>query len=510
MRNVRAAAILAALFLIVTAPTVLAAAPKVSEAFPAYARPGVPATFQDLTTDPDNDLVSREWDMEGDAVVDYLNPASPFTHTYPAQGVYTGTHTATDAAANTASRSFTVIVDGTSPTTTLTAPAPPSSGWYSGAVSIAVSRSDTGGSGLATTVVSVDGTSTVFGAGNDVTITVSGDGAHTVDAFSRDRAGNVETTVSRAINIDGSAPAVKVTSPGPLGAAPGPAVHGGVAVSGDVVSFTVDASDAHSSITSVQFFVGGALVATDTDGSDGYSTTWDSAGRNLGSYEFRATGRNGANLATTSAVALLLVPDQDTSASAGASLAAYNDCATPIGAACVGGDSVELDAPEGGEPTFVDPVNAFGVTQAASAASGFLADGAENGDVAASAHASAGGVGCSQSVSASAGPSGCVGLPGTLSVTVFGANDCATLLGTACTGGDTLTVSLSWIDATVTDPAAPFGMTQGASAFLGFLADGAEGGEGGVRIAADGCSAQTGGGPGVPGIAPSSSGCGLP
>ena len=71
-------------------------------------------------------------------------------------------------------------------------------------------------------------------------------------------------------------PTVHITSPA-----------GGAAVSG-VVSVTATATD-DVGVTRVEFLVNGRLVATDTNGADGWSTTWDASAVDGGYYTFTAT-----------------------------------------------------------------------------------------------------------------------------------------------------------------------------------------------------------------------------
>lgn len=83
--------------------------------------------------------------------------------------------------------------------------------WYTSDVTVTLAAVDnTGGSGVQDTLFSVDaGAQTTYSG----PFAVTGDGVHTVDYYSRDTAGNVESTQSVSFMIDSTPPAVTVTSP---------------------------------------------------------------------------------------------------------------------------------------------------------------------------------------------------------------------------------------------------------------------------------------------------------
>lgn len=491
-----------ALFLV---PPVLAAAPTVSEAFPAYARPGVPARFWELSKDSDGVITLTEWDMNNDGIVDYTNPPAQFFHTYASAGSITGLHRVTDNDGNVASRMFTVIVDGTAPVTAVAIPAAGASGWHtSKSVDVTITRSDAGGSNLGVTMVDLDGVATTYGAGGPIPRTVSGDGTHTLTVFSRDRAGNSETPQTFSIRIDSTAPAVRITEPGVGSAAGAPTLIAGFALVGSTVNLRAEAGDDASGVASVAFYAAGSLVAVDADGTNGFTASWDTTGRNAGSYPLRAVAINGAGLAAFSDSSILLVTPQQASASA--ALFAANDCDIPIGAACTGGDSAGASAGTSGAQVS-DGVAPFALTQGATAALGYLSDGASGGYVLLGGGAAANGQGCSATVSGDGPDASCASLvSGSAEAGVVGQNDCDVTLPTACSGGDS--VGLAFGDGvSVTDGVAPFGVTQGLTAWLGYLGDGGSGGYGGgvhaaVAAGPADCGAQTWGGAIEPGLAP--------
>ena len=73
------------------------------------------------------------------------------------------------------------------------------------------------------------------------------------------------------------------------------------------VTLTASASDADGSVAQVEFFAGTTLVATDTDGGDGWSATWPSVP--AGSYTLTAVATDDEGAATTSAAATITVSD---------------------------------------------------------------------------------------------------------------------------------------------------------------------------------------------------------
>jgi hypothetical protein len=112
-----------------------------------------------------------------------------------------------------------VYIDGTPPVTTASLSGPQnanSHGWYNGPVTVSLSSTDTL-SGVSDLTYWVDGGSLqAIGSpdtapGPDTVKTnfqVSGDGMHTVSYTADDRAGNLETTKSTAVNIDGTPPTI--------------------------------------------------------------------------------------------------------------------------------------------------------------------------------------------------------------------------------------------------------------------------------------------------------------
>ncbi len=142
--------------------------------------------------------MAYEWDFgDGSPTSDEPSP----THTYAAAGTFNAKLTVTYADGEELSKTVQVIVgdDTAAPTTT-----PPRERTGDGPVEVTLSATDgAGGSGVEWTEYRIDGGAWTRSdnTGEDdpfvTTFTVSGDGDHTVEFRSRDRAGNVEDPPGR-------------------------------------------------------------------------------------------------------------------------------------------------------------------------------------------------------------------------------------------------------------------------------------------------------------------------
>ncbi|MBI4171450.1 MAG: Ig-like domain repeat protein, partial [Actinobacteria bacterium] len=140
--------------------------------------------------------------------------ASPWNTTEVGDGLYDLRVTTTDNAGNAfTSGTITVHVDNTAPVTTASA----SPGTTSNTtVTVTLSASDGSGSGVSATQYRVDsggwtsGTTVVIAAPSDH----SNDGTHTIEFYSTDAVGNVESTKSVAITIDTTGPSGAPGDPG--------------------------------------------------------------------------------------------------------------------------------------------------------------------------------------------------------------------------------------------------------------------------------------------------------
>ncbi|WP_224365339.1 Ig-like domain-containing protein [Hyalangium versicolor] len=159
----------------------------------------------------------------------------------------------------------------------------PSSGTtLAGAVTISASASDT--SGVSKVEFLLDGS--VLGTDTTLPYSLSWDtltasnGSHTLAARATDIYGTVATSTAVTVLVDRMAPTVAITSP-----------ESGATVSG-VVTLQASATD-DQTVARVDFFVDGALLATDTTAP--FSADWDSGSWGNGSHTLTAKAYDAAN-----------------------------------------------------------------------------------------------------------------------------------------------------------------------------------------------------------------------
>lgn len=108
-------------------------------------------------------------------------------------------------------RSTGVSSDSTAPVATVSSvsPTPNAAGWNNTSpVTVTITGDDgVGGSGVASISYTVDGGAQQTVSGASATVTVNGDGTHTVSYFATDKAGNAGTPQSKTLQIDTTAPA---------------------------------------------------------------------------------------------------------------------------------------------------------------------------------------------------------------------------------------------------------------------------------------------------------------
>ncbi len=155
----------------------------------------------------------------------------------------------------------------------------------SGTVTLEVEASDSDGS-VSQVEFFVDGTRIATDSDGSDGYTASWntgtDGSHTLKAVATDNDNNTGDA-SITVNVDNTddAPAVSWVNP-----------TDGETVSG-TVAMEADASD-DGSVTQVEFFVDGNSVGTDTDGSNGWTNSWDSNNAADGSHTFTAEASDDA------------------------------------------------------------------------------------------------------------------------------------------------------------------------------------------------------------------------
>jgi hypothetical protein len=191
---------------------------------------------------------------------------------------------------------FALVVDGqfgppgdTPPTVTITNP--PNDTAVTGSITITADANDD--IGVTQVEFFVDGSSIgVDSDGSDGwstswdTTTVS-DGGHTITATATDTIGQTGNDTND-VTVDNTPPSVTITDP-----ADG-------ALVGGTVEIVADASDAATQVTQVEFFVDGGSIGVDSDGSNGWSTTWDTTTTSNGSHALTAVATDSAGNNTTS------------------------------------------------------------------------------------------------------------------------------------------------------------------------------------------------------------------
>jgi hypothetical protein len=148
---------------------------------------------------------STEYSLDGGPWQPY---AAPFAVT--GDGPHAVDFRSHDAAGNDeAAKSTSFQIDATQPTTTSSLSPAAHNGWYVHPT-VTLSSGDGSGSGVESTEYALDGGPwTPYAA----PFAVTGDGTHTLQYRSTDRAGNTEDAASRTFKIDATIPAISITVP---------------------------------------------------------------------------------------------------------------------------------------------------------------------------------------------------------------------------------------------------------------------------------------------------------
>ena len=250
---------------------------------PAWPQANANVTF-DASASSDSDpnaTLQFRWDWTNDGTWDTPWNGTPTAgHPYAAEGTYTCHLEVQDSFGFTANATHTVVVDSTPPNTAASLSGTTgSNGWYRSSVKVTLTATDPL-SGVASTFYRVDA-----GAWKKYTaaVTVGGDGSHTVDYNSTDRAGNVETIRSTPFKLDTIAPSTAASLSGTLGG-------NGTYYVGPV-NVTLTATDATSGVASTTYRVDGGPSVT-------YISTFTVSGNGTHTVAFSATD-NAGNVETT-------------------------------------------------------------------------------------------------------------------------------------------------------------------------------------------------------------------
>jgi peptidoglycan/xylan/chitin deacetylase (PgdA/CDA1 family) len=223
---------------------------------------------------------------------------STYKWNWDTSGVSEGTHTlttvATDLAGNQTSAgpvTVTVVPDTTPPSTTIQCNGSSTCGnWFKAPVSVTLKATDN--VAVAGTYYTTDGSEPSASNGTLYSGAFSVAATRTVTYRSLDTAGNWETPHSQLIQVDSQAPATKITTP-----ANGATVTGTVAIN-------AEATD-NVSITSVRFFLDGVSLGSKTSptvaGGSTYRWNWETAAVTKGAHTLTVVATDQAGNQTTSA-----------------------------------------------------------------------------------------------------------------------------------------------------------------------------------------------------------------
>lgn len=248
----------------------------------------------------------------------------PWNTTAVANGDYTLTARARDAAGNTTTSAPVVVTvnnDVTAPVVNITAPAP---GTIDGTISViadATDNIDVAGVQFllnGNNIGSEDLTAPYSISWNTTTVT---DGSYTITARARDAAGNITTSPGVIVNVlnnppDTESPTVAISSP----------------AAGEVsgtINIEAGASD-NEGVAGVQFLVNGSNFGNE-DLTSPYSISWNTTAIANGTYTLNARARDAAGNTTTSAQVVVTVnnlPDTELPTVAISSPAAGNVAGT--------------------------------------------------------------------------------------------------------------------------------------------------------------------------------------
>ncbi|HEV3408046.1 MAG TPA: Ig-like domain-containing protein [Gaiellaceae bacterium] len=227
--------------------------------------------------------------------------SAPWNTTLATDGPHTVTARVTDTSGQTATDSNAVVVDNFDAVPTVSVTSPAEGATVSGTVLVQASASDD--VGVTQVAFSVDGeaigtdTNGADGWSASWDTRPALDGAHTVTATATDTRGQTRTD-SNAVTVDNTPPVAAIRSP-----------LTGATVSG-TIPVEATASD-NQTVASVQFFVDGSSIGTDTSATGGWSVSWNTTTVSDGAHTLTATARDGAGNATTSAPVAVSVDNPD-------------------------------------------------------------------------------------------------------------------------------------------------------------------------------------------------------
>ncbi len=242
-------------------------------------------------------VASVQFSVDGTVVGTDTNSSGGWTVSWNSTAVADGSHTlmlvATDTIGQTATSSTSFVVDNVDSPPTVAWSSPAAGAALRGTVTLVADASDdvavssvrfvADGATIATDSNGSDGWSAPWNT------SLGGDGTHSIEAVATDSAGQSSSAV-RSVTTDNSVPTVAITAPA-----------AGATVSGQVV---IDAGAADAGgLASVTFLVDGVTIATDANGTDGWSASWNTITSGNGTHSVSAIATDAAgNTATATPV----------------------------------------------------------------------------------------------------------------------------------------------------------------------------------------------------------------
>jgi Bacterial Ig domain len=262
------------------------------------------------TASDDHGVTQVEFLVDGNPIGVDTDGSDGYGASWLTVGATDGAHTfkaiATDTASHTTSDQVTATLDNVDDAPSVTITDPTGGTKLRGSITITANASDDHGvdhvsffdGGTLIGTANSPGTGGAWSVQWDTT--GASDGAHTIKATATDNATLPnQTSDSVNVTVDNTAPIVSITAP-----APGQ-------VSG-TIPVNASASDTTTSVAKVQFFADTSSIGTDTDGSNGFSVSWNTTSVSNGPVSLTAVATDAAGNTKASDPVAVQVNNQTT------------------------------------------------------------------------------------------------------------------------------------------------------------------------------------------------------